>query len=189
MTEHYEVTFRNEELENTKSFKFAASVYDIFSSVIMAVVFVAVALVFFFRVATVEGTSMVPTLENNDKLIITSVDTSYEYGDIVVIHRENKVSLVKRVIARGGDTVDIDFDLGVVTVNGEVLDEPYIAEPTYLNFSDGAKYPFVVPEGFLFCMGDNRNNSLDSRSASVGLINEQYVIGKMVIDLNNKEAK
>lgn len=189
MTEHYEVVFSDEERENTKSFKFAASTYDFLESVIMAVVFVAVVLVFFFRVATVDGTSMVPTLDDKDRLIITSVSTNYEYGDIVVIHRENAVSLVKRVIARSGDTVDIDFERGIVRVNGKVLDEPYIAEPTYLNFADGANYPFVVPKGFLFCMGDNRNNSLDSRSGSIGLINEQYIVGKMVVDLDNKEAK
>lgn len=167
----------------------SSAVYDFMSSVITAVIFVALILVFFFRVAIVNETSMTPTLSDGDRLVITSLSASYDHGDIVIIHRDNDVSLVKRVIATAGDTIDIDFEEGIVFLNGEALDEPYIAEPTHLSFADGPEFPLTIPEGYLFCMGDNRNNSLDSRTGSIGLINEQYIIGKMVLDLNERSAK
>lgn len=189
MTEHYEVTFKDAKVVNSAKYKRAESAYDFMSSVVSAVLFVAVILVFFFRIATVNGQSMEPTLSDRDRLLLTTAPSSYKYGDIVVIHREGLESLVKRVIATPGDKLDIDFEKGIVTVNGTVLDESYIAEPTYLSYTDGPVFPFVVPQGYYFCMGDNRNNSLDSRSASVGLINEQYIIGRMVIDISDTEAK
>lgn len=188
MIEHYEVTFKDARVFGKRGYRRLSTTYDILSSVVAAVVAVAVLLLFFFRVATVDGRSMVPTLDDKDRLIITNVTKNYERGDIVVIHREHQISLIKRVIAIGGDTIDIDFKQGIVYVNGETLQEDYIAEPTYVSFIDGPNFPFEVPEGYLFCMGDNRNDSLDSRSASVGLINEQYIVGKMVIDLDKPEA-
>lgn len=169
--------------------KRAESTYDIVGSVISAVVFVAIILTFFCRIAVVRGDSMNPTLTNNDRMIITDAVSSYKYGDIVVIHREGQESLVKRVIATGGDTIDIDFENGVVYVNDVELAESYIAEPTHLSFTDGPEFPLTVPDGYYFCMGDNRNNSLDSRSGAVGLIDGQYIIGRMVIDISNTEAK
>ncbi|MCQ2488576.1 MAG: signal peptidase I [Clostridia bacterium] len=169
--------------------KLSSEIYDFLESVISAVIFVAIVLVFFVRVAVVDGESMIPTLQDTDKLIISDFSKDYEHGDVVVIHQEDGVTLVKRIIATGGDVVDIDFERGVVSVNGTELDEPYTAEPTYLNYGDGQEYPLTIPEGYLFCMGDNRNHSLDSRSNLIGLIDEQYIIGKMVLDLNNKEAK
>ena len=189
MTEHFEVTFKDANVVNSAKYKRAESVYDLLSSVVSAIIFVAIILVFFFRIATVNGDSMVPTLTDHDRLLLTTASSVYNYGDIVVIHREGEEALVKRVIATPGDTLNIDFEKGIVTVNDTVLDEPYIAEPTYLSFTDGPNFPFTVPSGYYFCMGDNRNNSLDSRSGAVGLINEQYIIGKMVIDISDTEAK
>ena len=86
---------------------------------------------------------------------------------------------VKRVIAKGGDTISIDYASGTVTVNGEVLDEDYIAEPTYLGYD--VEFPYTVPEGTVFVMGDNRNNSLDSRSSYVGCIDERDILGKVLV--------
>lgn len=83
------------------------------------------------------------------------------------------------MIGVGGDTVDIDFDNHTVSVNGEVLDEPYINEPTTLSYD--IEFPLVVPEGYVFVMGDNRNDSLDSRSSKIGLIDERYILGKALV--------
>ena len=87
--------------------------------------------------------------------------------------------LVKRIIAKGGDTISIDYDAGTVTVNGELLQEDYIAAPTYLGYD--VQFPFTVPEGTLFVMGDNRNESLDSRSSYVGCIDERDILGKVLL--------
>ena len=96
---------------------------------------------------------------------------------------ENDELLVKRVIAVGGQTVDIDFDAGVVYVDGQALDEPYTFEPTYLSYAEYGKaldYPVTVPEGELFVMGDNRNGSTDSRFGSLGMVDTDYVLGRAV---------
>jgi signal peptidase I len=121
---------------------------------------------------------MVPTLHDGDWLAISSVTPSLRHGDIVVITKpwERNIPIIKRVIAMPGDTLDIDFENGIVYLNGEILEEPYIAEKTNLEYN--ARLPMTIPEGYLFVMGDNRNNSLDSRSDQVGLINKKYVLGK-----------
>ncbi len=189
MTEYEGVTLKDDERMNKPAIKRALFIYDIVSVLVGAVVAVLVIICLFFRVSSVVGASMEPTLYEGDQLIISPFKNSYAYGDIVIIHREHEVSLVKRIIATPGDTLDIDFETGVVTLNGEVLKEDYIAEPTYLSYEDGPKFPITIPQGYYFAMGDNRNNSLDSRSESIGLINEQYILGKMIVDLSNKEAK
>ena len=91
--------------------------------------------------------------------------------------------IVKRVIATEGQTVDIDFEQGLVYVDGELLDEPYINEPTYLSYAESGQaleYPAVVPEGCIFVMGDNRNHSADSRFAPVGMVDQRDVLGKVL---------
>ena len=98
---------------------------------------------------------------------------------IVDIYTSYGKPLVKRVIAKGGDTISIDYAQGVVTVNGEVLQEDYIAEPTYLGYD--IEFPYTVPEGTVFVMGDNRNASLDSRSSYVGCIDERDILGNVLL--------
>ena len=136
---------------------------------------------FFFRIIQVDGSSMVPTLVNGDKLIVWGAGYTPQRGDVVIVDSYTSYGkpLVKRVIAKGGDTVSIDYATGTVAVNGEVLQEDYIAEPTYLGYD--VTFPYTVPEGTVFVMGDNRNQSLDSRSTYVGCIDERDILGKVLL--------
>lgn len=160
--------------------KLTSLFYDFASIIVTGMVAIAVIFTFFFRTADVSGQSMEPTLKNKDVLLITAHETDVKYGDIVIITQPNSFHepLVKRVIATGGQTVDIDFDEGIVYVDGVALEEDYIAEPTHRQEDfDG---PVTVPEGCLFVMGDNRNNSSDSRSDMVGFIDTRYIYGKVL---------
>ena len=119
---------------------------------------------FFFRIIQVDGRSMVPTLTHGDKLIVWAAGYTPQRGDVVIVDSY---------------TISIDYDAGTVTVNGELLQEDYIAAPTYLGYD--VQFPFTVPEGTLFVMGDNRNESLDSRSSYVGCIDERDILGKVLL--------
>ena len=145
----------------------------------------AVVLVFTFAVRgfRVDGQSMRETLQDGDMLLILNdhLCAGYQPGDIVVLRkagfRDGK-PLVKRVIALAGQTVDIDFEAGIVYVDGEALEEDYIREPTWT--PEGLDFPVTVPEGHIFVLGDNRNNSSDSRHRDLGPIDLRMVIGKAV---------
>lgn len=159
--------------------------YDFVATVAGAIAAVMLILVFLFRVVTVDGRSMVPTLQDGDRLILTDVTTRYKHGEIVVISRADDDPLVKRVIAVGGDTIDLRD--GKVYLNGEELDEPYIDQETYDISPEPPDFPLTVPPGYVFVMGDNRGNSLDSRSIQVGLVDTHRILGKVVIHLSNSE--
>lgn len=105
---------------------------------------------------------------------------TYQVGDIVIARKGTFDSkpIVKRVIATAGQTVDIDFNLGQVYVDGELLDEDYINDYTYRE--EGTVFPLTVPEGEVFLMGDNRNHSNDSRDSSLGTVDTRLLIGKAV---------
>ncbi len=163
---------------------------------VLATAVIAVVIVFslLFRVATIEGNSMNNTLLSGDKVIITHLAYTPQYGDIVVISRNidnsvdgmtnSQVPIIKRVIAVAGQTVDIDFDRGVVSVDGRELQEDYTKTPTNLQYNDGVQFPVYVPEGYVFVLGDNRNDSLDSRSARIGetgLVDTRYILGHAVL--------
>ena len=138
---------------------------------------------FVFRLIGVEGTSMVPTLQPGDRLLVVGslIDHDYQYGDILIIRKESfeKNQIVKRLIATEGQTVDIDFTSGKVYVDDVLLEEPYINELTLTN--EGMSFPLTVPEGCLFVMGDNRNASTDSRDSRLGTVDARYVIGKAAV--------
>lgn len=175
--EEFAISFESNEYSVKSKKKPWELVYDWLDSLIYAIILILLIFTFFFRVVGVNGESMKPTLSNGDWLTVSAVPGDINVGDIVVITQPNSLNepLIKRVIAKGGDTVSIDFIEGIVTVNGVAKYEPYIAEKTE-RMGDYV-YPLVVPEGCLFVMGDNRNESLDSRFKTIGFIDERYVLG------------
>ena len=184
MQENNELQMNTEEQADVKkqpkNSKTVSNIYDIVSVIVSAVAVIAIVFTFVTRVLVVSGASMNPTLNNGDTVAISSLKRSFDYGDIVIVAQPNAMhkTLIKRVIAVGGQTVDIDFYKGTVSVNGQVLDEPYVNTPTNLSYD--MTFPVTVPEGKLFVLGDNRNDSLDSRSTDIGFINENKVLGKVV---------
>lgn len=154
--------------------------YDMAGSILAALVIIFVIFTFLFRAVSVVGSSMEPTLSDGNWLLVSS-QGEYERGDIIIITQPNDRNepLVKRIVALGGETIDIDFRTHEVRVNGELLDEPYIFEPTALSYD--VTFPYHVPEGCVFAMGDNRNDSLDSRSSRIGPIDERYILGKAFV--------
>lgn len=159
--------------------------FDFVATVAGAIAAVMLILTFLFRVVTVDGHSMVPNLQDGDRLILTDVTTRYERGEIVVISRDDDDPLVKRVIAVSGDTIDLRD--GCVYLNGELLEEPYIDQETYDISPGPPDFPLTVPRGYVFVMGDNRGNSLDSRSYEVGLVDTHRILGKLLVHLSNSE--
>ncbi len=157
-------------------------VYEWLETFCLALSLMVALFLFAFKYVTVDGTSMLNTLENGQKLIITGL-TEYKQGDIVVICKPGEEKpLVKRIIALGGQTVDIDFDNWTVYVDGVALDEPYVRRIAGVSMrTDGFSGHVVVPEGTVFVMGDNRNGSSDSRS--IGCIDERNILGEVVYRL------
>ncbi len=136
---------------------------------------------FFVRMVVVSGSSMFSTLADGDYLLLLDhpLCGDLEYGDIVVASMDrfhDGEPIVKRVIATEGQTVDIDFEQGIVYVDGKPLDEPYTHTKTTLD--EGMKFPLVVREGCVFLMGDNRNNSRDSRDPLIGQVDQREILGK-----------
>ena len=156
--------------------------YEWVQALVCSVLAVVVVFTFAIRLIGVDGHSMVPTLQDGDRLLVLTslLYDDYQYGDIVVLRKESFLEepIVKRVIAREGQTVDIDFVTGSVTVDGVLLHEDYINELTFTE--EGTEFPLTVPEGSIFVMGDNRNHSNDSRDSRLGTVDTRYVIGKAV---------
>ena len=157
-----------QQTENKKSEgRFSSELFGWGESLMAVLVFFVVVFTFFVRLIGVDGMSMYPTLEDHSIMLVSNLNYTPERGDVVVLRKEgfyNNQPIVKRIIATGGDTVDIDPVTGDVSVNGEVLDEPYINETIdVLEHMGDLTYPQTVPEGCVFVMGDNRANSADSR--------------------------
>ena len=156
--------------------------YEWVQALVCSVLTVVMIFTFAVRLIGVDGHSMVPTLQHADRLVVLSPILYHDYtaGDIVVLRKESVSTepIVKRVIAVEGQTVDIDFSAGSVTVDGVELDEPYINELTFTD--EGTEFPLTLGEGEIFVMGDNRNHSTDSRDTRIGPVDTRYVVGRAV---------
>ena len=167
----------------TKSNKksFTKTVIEFLSIISTSIVAIMIIFTFVFRIVGVSGPSMMNTLNNGDWLVVSAFITEPERGDIVIITQPNSFNepIVKRVIAVGGDTIDIDFKTATVYINGKEINEPYLGSSTITD--DGAwQYPLTLEEGQVFVMGDNRQHSSDSRSPYIGLIDENYILGQVL---------
>lgn len=131
---------------------------------------------FFITVLKVTGDSMTPTFETG-QIVIAQNSSTFETGDVIAFYYNNKV-LIKRVIGSPGDWINIDSD-GNVTVNGVLIDEPYVDQLSYGDNTD-ITFPYQVPENRFFVLGDHRSTSIDSRSTTVGCVTQEQVIGKIV---------
>jgi signal peptidase I len=165
--------------------KFIISFYESAMSLVGAMVIILMMYTFGVKSVAVDGTSMVPTLQHGDRLVVTAFCIEPEQGDIIVSTQPNAFgnSIIKRVIATENQTVDINFKTGDVIVDGIILDEPYINNRTVNG--QGVKFPLVVPENHIFVMGDNRQGSTDSRSEMVGFIQEEYIFGVAKLKICN----
>ena len=160
-----------------------ASLYDWVEMAAASLICVVLVFAFVFRIMGVDGSSMIQTLHHNDRVILWELFYTPKAGDIVVISRGNEEPIIKRVIGVPGDTISFDAESQQVSVNGKVLDEPYVYIDEYALgavYTDGS---VTVPDGAYFVMGDHRNNSMDSRDSRVGLIDEKDIMGKAVLRL------
>lgn len=144
----------------------------------------AIVIIFIFalRIVGVDGESMMPTLRHRDWLVISDMFYEPEYGDIVVLSKNSFLGgkmIVKRVIATENQEIDIDFENGIVYIDGEAIDEPYIADKTHRSID--MTFPVTVPEDCVFVMGDNRNHSSDSRDSSLGMVHESNILGRLLL--------
>lgn len=154
--------------------KFRKTLLSTLNSLLVVAAVAVLVSMLFLPVLRVTGTSMTPTMMNNE-LVICSKWSDYRYGDIVAFYYNNKI-LLKRVIGLPGDWIDINEE-GTVFLNGKELNEPYVDEKA-LGECD-LKLPYQVPESKIFVMGDHRSTSIDSRSSSVGCVSDEYIIGRV----------
>lgn len=189
--------------ENTdQKQSFAASMYDVVEMFVLAVVFVILLLTLCFRLCRVDGPSMNQTLQDGEPLIVSDLFYTPKSGDIIVFHQTNgerettsplnrfNEPIVKRVIATGGQYIKLDYAAKKVYVSDdETFEESDVIDESYAYFSgdtwrqSSTVTEYHVPEGYLFVMGDNRNNSADSRYPEVGFVDERRVLGRVLFKL------
>lgn len=164
--------------------RYHSEFYEWGEALVISLTVIILLFTFIVRLIGVDGSSMFPTLHDRDKVFMSNLFYTPEKGDIVVLTKKSFIDgpIVKRIIATEGDTIDIDFAENKVMVNGEVLDEPYVNPETIPPLRAGdMTFPQTVPEGNVFVMGDNRNGSSDSRVASLGMVDERYILGHVLM--------
>lgn len=180
-------------MENTEVLKPQSKreIFDWLEIITVSVTVVILLFTFVFKVVTISGNSMYDTLQNGEKIIISNLFYTPKRGDIVVISRNsansteyksNETCIIKRIIATEGQVVDIDFQNGIVSVDGVELEERYTYTPT--THSGDVAFPVTVPAGHAFVLGDNRNDSYDSRYSTLGddgMIDTRYILGRAVL--------
>ena len=164
------------------------TLYEWLEEIVIALTLVILVFTFLFRVVTVTGKSMLPNFVEGQKLIVTNLGHSVEQGTVVVITNVLNEPIIKRVIATEGQTVDIDYETGVVYVDGEAVDETQfglengITTRPYSTL-EAMVFPQTVPEGCVFVLGDNRSVSKDSRYTEVGMVDTRHILGEAVFTL------
>lgn len=164
------------------------TLYEWLEEIVIALTLVILVFTFLFRVVTVTGESMLPNFVEGQKLIVTNLGHSVEQGTVVVITNVLNEPIIKRVIATEGQTVDIDYETGVVYVDGEAVDETQfglengITTRPYSTL-EAMVFPQTVPEGCVFVLGDNRSVSKDSRYTEVGMVDTRHILGEAVFTL------
>lgn len=159
-------------------------IYSTLSAALAVFTAAIVVFVFFIRIISVSGNSMNPTLQNGSKIIVSSFLYNPSYGDIIAFGKVNSKdsSVIKRVIGLPGDTVDINFESHIITVNGEIIIDTFsVTEP--VSQAGDVVFPVTVPEGCVFVLGDNRNDSLDSRFSEIGFVDMNEILGKVVFGI------
>ena len=170
-------TVKNEKSQGDTA-AISGEVYDWLQCLVSALIICVLVFAFFARIIGIIGSSMVPSFHDGDKVVISKLFFEPVQGDVIVLRKLQfqEEPIIKRVIAVEGQTVDIDFDAGIVYVDGEPQSEPTYAR---LDF-DGM---LTVPEGQVFVMGDNRNHSSDSREGAIGCVDKRYILGKVLLRL------
>ncbi len=170
-----------EETSEKKKFSLIDELLDWLLPICKTFTIVVLTFTFVIRTASVQGQSMEPTLHESDRLILWSFCYSPKQGDIIAANCEGLGKIiVKRVIAVGGQEVNIDFDAGKVYVDGELFEVDGLENIT-TDRESAYNYPITVPKGKYFVMGDNRQHSTDSRSSYVGFVDREDILGKAVL--------
>lgn len=171
-------------MEQTEKKKFDAKneAFEWIEAIVVSLVAVILVFTFIFRIVSIDGNSMNNTLHDQDRVMISHLFYTPKRGDIVVLGIPNMDKpIIKRIIGMAGDRIEVDYDTDIVKVNGEMVSEPYIKEDMLPKGQ--VTFPIEVPEGKIFVMGDNRNDSLDSRYYEVGFVDVDDIIGQAMFRL------
>ena len=185
MTDENLKNIENENDEKQPRQSMAENVFEWAQGMVYTIIIFVAMFTFLFRIVGVEGVSMMPTLNHGDRLVINRLFYEPRVGDIVVMARDFTYDgfiddpMIKRIIALGGQEVYIDYE-GRVYIDGEFSAEDYILTEKIFMFGDYL-YPILVPEGYAFVLGDNRNNSLDSRFEYIGLVDTRAILGNVIL--------